>query len=175
MQNARVRTHLAKPISSLCVLAVTLGSLSPNLFAQRNRVNGSIDDTDRAALHGHVHPQALPEDDEGPLDPALPLSHVTLMLKKSDAQQKELDQLLEAQQNPASPNFHHWLTPEEYADRFGVSQDEVNQVVSWLQSQKLQVNAVGRGRNWVSFDGTVMQGETAVHTSIHKYLLKEQR
>ena len=34
------------------------------------------------------------------------------------AQQADLDHLLEAQQDPSSPQFRQWLTPEEYADRY---------------------------------------------------------
>jgi len=37
------------------------------------------------------------------------------------AQQAALEQLLKEQQDPASPNYHNWLTPETYADRFGAS------------------------------------------------------
>ena len=37
------------------------------------------------------------------------------------AQQAALDRLLADQQTPSSPNYHKWLTPEQYADRFGLS------------------------------------------------------
>ena len=60
---------------------------------------------------------------------------LTLMLKGSTAQQQAAAQLVSEQQDPASPNYHRWVTPEQYADRFGVSQNDVAQVVQWLQSQ----------------------------------------
>src|SRR5260370_6647391 len=98
------------------------------------------------------------------------LSHVTILLKESEAQKAELDQLLAEQQDPASPNYHHWLKPNEYADRFGVSQDDLDKITAWLQDQNLTVTAIAQARNWIAFSGTAGQIETAFRTVIHHYL-----
>jgi uncharacterized protein (TIGR03437 family) len=95
---------------------------------------------------------------------------ITMYLKPSASQQMALDQLLANQQNPASPDFHKWLTPEQYAERFGVGQSDVNMITAWLQSQGLQVDRVARGRAWIEFSGTARQVENAFHTQIHQYL-----
>src|SRR6266704_2769005 len=84
--------------------------------AQHNRVTSRVDNTRRATLRGHVHPLALAENDQGRADASLQIPRVTLVLRPSDAQQADLDQLLASQQDPTSPNYHKWLTPEEYAD-----------------------------------------------------------
>ena len=81
-----------------------------------------------------------------------------------------MEQLLANQQNPASRRFHKWLTPEQYAERFGVSQNDVNRITAWLQSQGLQVQRVARSRTWIEFSGTAQQVENALHTQIHQYL-----
>jgi subtilase family serine protease len=91
------------------------------------------------------------------------------MLKKTDAQQTALEQLLQQQQDPASPNYHDWLTPEQYADRFGLSQNDLDKISAWLQSEGFSVEYVARGRNWLSFSGTAGQVRTALHTDIHRY------
>ncbi len=90
-------------------LAVAL-SFVP-LMAQRNRITGAVDNSRRAMLAGHVNPRAHAEFDRGPMDPSRLLSRLTLALKPSPSQQADLDRLLAAQQDPASPDYHRWLTP----------------------------------------------------------------
>ena len=75
------------------------------------------------------------------------------------------------QQTPGSPNYHHWLTPEEYGQRFGVSDADLGKITQWLQEQGLQVTSVARGRNWIVASGTAAQVETAFQTEIHTYLV----
>src|ERR1017187_2166387 len=123
--------------------SVIIGSLflllAANLLAQRSRVTKAVDNRQRVTLAGHIHPSARAENDQGRVDASLPLPYVTMTLKPSDAQQTALDQLLMDQQDPFSANYHHWLTPEEYADRFGVSQADIDQITAWLRQQNLTV------------------------------------
>jgi hypothetical protein len=44
-------------------------------------------------------------------------------------------ELLADLQNPASPNYHHWLTAAEYGDRFGLSAGDFGQTRAWLEAQ----------------------------------------
>ena len=94
---------------------------------------------------------------------------LTLMLKGSTAQQQAAAQLVSEQQDPASPNYHRWVTPEQYADRFGVSQNDVAQVVQWLQSQGFTGVRVARSRMWISFRGDAQQVTAAFGTPIDQY------
>ena len=151
------------------VLAITLSVMPNQVLAQRNRITARIDSRNRVTLRGHLHPRALPQDDQGPVAASMTLPYVTLVLKRSADQETALAQLLANQQNPASPDYHHWLTPEQYADRFGVSQDDVNTVESWLRDQSLNVVSVARGRNWIAFSGNVSQIESAFGTKIHHF------
>ena len=112
---------------------------------------------------------AQPRFDQGPVEPAFRVGYITLMLKKTDAQQAALEQLLQQQQDPASPNYHDWLTPEQYADRFGLSQSDLDKISAWLQSEGFTVEYVARGRNWLAFSGTAGQVRAAFHTEIHRY------
>src|SRR5258708_2195477 len=106
------------------------------LLAQQNRITGPIDDR-RAAVEGSLHPNAQPRFDLGVAEPSLKIPYVTIMLKPSTAQQAELERLLEEQQDRSSPSYHHWLTPEEFGGRFGLSPADYSAVVSWLESQGL--------------------------------------
>ena len=97
------------------------------------------------------------------------MSHVTMMFKPTSAQQSELNALLQNQQNPSSPNYHRWLTPEEFADRFGLSPADINKIVAWLQDQGFTIDEVAPGRNYIAFSGLARQMESAFHTQIHAF------
>lgn len=144
------------------------------LFAQADRITetrivGSIDATRLAKIPGNVKRAARPEWDRGPVDPSTKLNYVRLMFQPSAAQQAALEQLLRDQQNPHSPNFRKWLTPEQYADRFGVSQADINQVLGWMRSQGFDIITVARGRRFIAFNATVQQIQNALKTEIHRY------
>ena len=141
------------------------------LHAQPDRIASSIDRARSVTLHGHVHPLATPSNDDGPVEPSFAVTGTTLHLKPSASQQRALEQLLEEQRNPASPNFRKWLTPEEYADRFGVSRGDIARIDAWLESQGFTTGHVARGRSWVVFSGTAEHVRNAFHTAVHRYRL----
>ena len=113
----------------------TAGLWTVNLQAQPDRLSGPIDNSRTVVLAGNVPPRARPEFDRGPVAASFPMPAVTIYLKPSTSQQAALQQLLANQQNPASADYHKWLTPEQYADRFGSSQNDVNRITAWLQAQ----------------------------------------
>jgi uncharacterized protein (TIGR03437 family) len=159
---------MSRGVRRLAILALAvvlpLATLRP-----QGRIPVRIDDRQRILLKGSVRPMAQPQLDEGPLDASRPIGPVILGLKRSAAQQAEIENLLEEQQDPSSPNYHKWLTPEEYADRFGVARTDVAGIASWLQSQGLSIDHLGRGRNWIAFSGTAGQVQTALGTQFHRY------
>jgi hypothetical protein len=90
-----------------------------------------------------------------------------LLLEPSPAQRQALDAELQNQQTSASPEYHHWLTPSAFADRYANSASDVAAVVAWLQAQGLQVAPLPVSRGWIEFSGTAAQIEPAFHTQIH--------
>jgi len=164
---------MAKPglpgLVPLLLVCVAVNSL----YGQRDRLP-AIDNKKRVTLAGHIHPHATPENDQGLADDSLSLRNLTLVLKPTAQQQAALEDYLARLQNPSSPDYHHWLTPEEYAGKFGLSQADLDRAAAWLQSQGLHVISVARGRNAVSFRGPVRQVEAAFQTQIHRYLVNGQ-
>ncbi|MGA2267957.1 MAG: protease pro-enzyme activation domain-containing protein [Bryobacteraceae bacterium] len=146
-----------------------LSMLPCALLAQPDRIRVPIDARPRVVLPGGAHPEAQPQFDRGRVDPARRISGITVMLKPTPEQQIALERLLEEQQDPASPNFHKWLEPEEYADRFGISPEDMAAIVSWLGSQGLRVDYVARGRNWLLSSGTAAEVEAAFRTELHVF------
>ena len=82
--------------------------------------------------------------------------------------------MLDEQQDPESPNYHKWLTPEQYAARFGVSAADLAKVSSWLKSQGLTVNGFSRARTRIFFSGTAAQVENAFRTELHNFQVDGQ-
>ena len=152
------------------VLVCALFFSTSLINAQQSRITKAIDNQQRVVLSGHIHPRARPEDDQGRVSPSLKMSYVTLELAQSASQHADLEQLLKDQQTPGSGNYHRWLTPEQYADRFGVSTDDINKIEAWLQGQGLTIAAVARGRNWIAVNGEAATVESAFQTEIHEYV-----
>ncbi len=156
---------------ALCVVAVLCAA---SASAQSSRITQAVNNRERAVLSSNVHPKALAAalagNDQGRVAPSLAIPYITLVLAPSASQQADLEKLLPEQQTPGSPNFHHWLTPEEYGERFGASDADIGKITEWLQEQGLQVVSVARGKNWISASGTAAQVEAAFQTEIHSYL-----
>jgi uncharacterized protein (TIGR03437 family) len=152
-------------------LCLALGAMATAANAQPSRISQRIDNASRVVLTGHIHPQARPENDQGRVSPSLTLPYVTLTLAPSAAQAADLEQLLIGQQTPGSPDYHRWLTPEQYAQRFGVSDADLSRISAWLQSQGLTVLSTARARNWIAVSGTASQIESAFQIQLHQYLV----
>jgi subtilase family serine protease len=120
-------------------------------------------------LPGPVNRNAKPQYDQGPIQPSFQFGYVTLVIAPSPTQQIALDQLLAQQQDRSSSNYHKWLTPEQYADHFGLSQNDLNKITAWLTSQGFTVLSVPRGRNSVIFGGTAAEIQSCFGTEIHRY------
>ena len=162
-----------RALRSIVLLAPMLGMLEP-VLAQPIRIAGPIDNTQSVALPGTLHPQAQARYDQGPVDPDLQIGYITLMFGPPVGQQATLERLLEEQQDRSSPNYHRWLTPEQFGDRFGLSRSDYSAVVAWIESQGLHVENTARARNWVAFSGSAGQVQNAFHTEIHNYLVNGQ-
>jgi hypothetical protein len=137
--------------------------------AQPTRITQPLDASKSTVLIGNRNSQARPEDDRGPVDLLRRIGGMTLVLKSSASQAADLEQFLRQQRAPSSPSFHQWLTAEQYADRFGVSPQDLEKVTAWLESQGLRVDYVARARNWILFSGSAGHVEKAFHTPLHRF------
>ncbi len=153
-----------------CVIFVLLaGFAGSSVAAVPDRVARPVDAGQIRAVPGSLHRSAQPEFDRGAVDPGMRMDYMLLFIRPSAAEQSDLDQLLADQQNPSSPRFHQWLTPEQFGSRFGLSSSDHSKIVAWLSSEGFTVNETGRGRNWIAFSGTAGQVSRALHTPIHRF------
>ena len=153
-------------MSRLCVILFL--SVLANA-APADRIRGRVDPRVARPVKRSLHPSARLEADRGPVDPAMRQEHVVVAFRPSASQQAELDQLLAEQQNPNSPRFHQWLSPEEFAGRFGLSTADESKVTAWLESQGLEVKQQSRARNWIAFSGSARTIGRALRTEIHRF------
>jgi subtilase family serine protease len=156
-------------LCSFSRLTIFAALLAVTASAQvRNRIAQNIGDTEPVML-STPHPLARAEFDRGRVEGSLRIDRAALVFKLAPAQQAALDKLLADQQNPNSPDYRKWLTPEQYAARFGMSDADLAKVSAWLKSQGLTVDGYSRARTRVFFSGTAAQVESAFRTEFHRY------
>ena len=163
-----------RPAQSLSVFFLVLfaaGMVMAQTVPPGPRIREAIDDSRLVTLRGNTHPGARPEFDRGPVTPGFFLERMQLVLIRSSQQQSALKALLDTQQDRSSPNFHKWLTPGEFGQQFGVGDQDIQVITSWLESHGFQINQVSNGRTIIQFSGSAAQVQDAFHTEIHKFVV----
>ena len=158
----------------ICLLSLSIVIFGQSGHAQtaaQNRIVQQVVAGKVSPLTGTVHPLARPQYDQGPVASSMQLQGMTLNFNRSAAQQASLNTLLTAQQTPSSSSYHQWLTAAQFGQQFGMSQQDLDQVTAWLQSQGFTVNAVAESRTSIRFSGTAGMAEQAFQTQIHKYIV----
>jgi subtilase family serine protease len=159
-----------KPLRACGWLGVCAMSAAALLAqAPAPRIRAEVTSSQMSILKGSAHPMAQAQYDAGRMPAGTRMSGMTIFFGRSESQQADLDSLIAAQQNPASPLFHQWLTPEQFAARFGMAQADIDKVQTWLEQQGFSVDSVSRSRTMVRFSGTVGQVEQAFATQMHYY------
>jgi hypothetical protein len=141
----------------------------PAAASSQARITQPIDETQLVKLRGNVPPLARPEFDRGPVADSVPMNRMLLLLQRSPEQEAALEKLLEEQQIKGSPNFHKWLTPDEFGKQFGPADADIQTVAAWLESKGFAGIKVVRGRTVIEFSGNVGLVRDVFHTAIHQY------
>src|SRR5215472_376433 len=169
-------------------LAVLIALIAaPSVFAQAEtgahaglrstqaRIKQAIDETNRVALRGNTRPEAVLANDRGLVANDFPMAHMLLQLKRSPEQEQALQQFLDELHTPGSPNFHHWLTAQEFGERFGVAKPDLEVITAWLESQGFRVNVVYPSGMLIDFSGTAAQVHKGFQTEIHHLVVKGEK
>jgi len=123
---------------------------------------------ERQALHGHI-PQAVTDLNLQPID-RLPGTNrlqlaIGLPLRNRDA----LGTLLQQISDPASPQYRHYLTPNEFAERFGPTRQDYQAVIDFAKSKGLTVTGTHPNRVLLDVKGSVADIENALHVTMRVY------
>ena len=158
----------------LCVLAsvflCTVASQAQHV-APAVRIVNPIDESQRVTLTHTVSPLANTANDRGAAPDGMQLDRMQLVLQRSPDQETALRQLIAQMHAPGSPNYHQWLTPDQFGAQFGSSDQDIASIESWLGSHGFAVSKVNPGKGTLEFSGSVAQLREAFHTQIHKYVV----
>jgi subtilase family serine protease len=77
-----------------------------------------------------------------------------------------------ALQNPASPQYQHFLTPAQFDSRFAVSKATFAKVLTWLQKGGAHVIDTTGARNYVEVSATVKEVDSLFQTQENRYEAK---
>src|ERR1700730_3931582 len=153
-------------VRNLLFALVALLLIGTSLIAVRMAVYANLNQ--RITLYGQV----------------VPLVQQARLLQAADANQQlnlsiglqirnqaDLDALLSGIYDPQSAQYHQYLTPDQFTQLFAPTSDQVQQVVSFLQSQAITVTNVSSNNLLIDATATVAQAQQAFSTQINTYQL----
>ena len=161
----------AAAVSSLAAGSV-LNAQTQSLVAPR--ITQAVNESATVTLHGTVSPLATAQNDVGQAAPDTRLERIQLALQRSPQQESDLKQLIGDMNTPGSANYHKWLTPAQFGQQFGPSDQDVQAIEAWVQSHGFQVGTLEPGKGVLEISGTVGQLQDTFHTSIHQYNIAGQ-
>jgi hypothetical protein len=159
-------------VLAVCALYLLVAQIAlAQSTAVAPRITQAVDETKLVTLAGNTHRMAQAQFDQGAAPDSLPLRRMMIVLKRSPEQESALRTLLDQQQDSSSPNFHKWLTPDEFGKQFGPADADIQVVKQWLEGHGFQVTNITRGKTVMEFNGTAGLIRPAFHTEIHKFLV----
>ncbi len=150
----------------LCAAVLSSGAIHA---VTPDRIAGDLVNGPKVQVRGNVHGMARPEFDLGRSDGSRLIQGISIAFRPSPTQQKDLDQFIAQLGDRKSPNYHKYLTPAQFGERFGMSLNDIAKITAWLQAQGFTNIRVANGRNQISFDGTVAQIESTFAVEMHNY------
>jgi hypothetical protein len=155
MPDSFIQSFIARWRFRLFILLLQIPAMT--LYAADKRLTSF--NIPAAAAHGNVAaPGHLPATNQLRLALDLPLRNAA-----------ELTNLLEAIYNPASPQYHHYLKPKEFAARFGPTAADYAAVMNFARTNGLTVTGTHPSRLMVDVTGKAADVERALHVKLHSF------
>jgi subtilase family serine protease len=148
----RSRTSILGIVASIALL----GSVIPTLAAP----------SARATLAGNVPPWAKSANFKAAANASDSVGFRVYLGWNDPA---AVEALATAVSDPSSDSYGHYLTPQQFRQRFAPSQAQVNAVQSWLQSQGFTIDYTPLNNRYVAAEGTVAQAQAAFGASFGMY------
>ncbi|MGC2516846.1 MAG: protease pro-enzyme activation domain-containing protein, partial [Terriglobales bacterium] len=173
--NSPLHSSALPLLALLFVTALTLPAFAQKASVQPTSTAASVPDhitqpiyeAQLVTLQRNTRPEANSRNDRGAVSDGFDIEHIFLLLQRSPEQEQELDKLIDELNDRTSPNFHHWLSADEFGQRFGVASEDIDTITNWLNSHSFRVNRVYPSRILIDFSGTAGQIREAFHTEIH--------
>ena len=126
----------------------------------------SVRSAEMQTLHGHVLPVIKSLVPAGRL-PAT--NHLDLAISLPLRNEEALSNLLHQIYDPASTNFHHYLSTAQFTEQFGPSESDYQAVTSFATAHHLQVKSIHSNRVLLDVSGSVADVEQALHVTMYTY------
>jgi hypothetical protein len=134
----------------------------------RALITDTIDETNLVTLSRNTRPEANAKNDLGRLSDGFAVEHVWLQLRRTPEQERAVERYVDQLNDKKSPNFHKWLTAEQFGERYGLAQQDLDAITAWLGSHGFVVNKVYPNRVLIDFSGTAGGIREAFHTELHQ-------
>ena len=154
--------------------SVLMAQGAGNAPAARVLITGPIDASRLHSLAGNTRPEATAQNDRGKVADSFALDHMLLLLQRSPEQEQALRTFIDQQHNSNSPNFHRWLTADQFGQSYGPAPRDIATVSDWLLSGGFTVNTVYPSGMAIDFSGTAGEVSAAFGTEIHRLFVNGQ-
>lgn len=159
-------------LSVLCFIGTFTGLLGPQALAQADSRNNHavVDASERAAAQSHTPREVMSGAAKlvGRVAPSTTL-HLVFGLTPPKLAEEEL--FLKQLQDPKSPNFHKYLTAEQWNARFAPSASDEQKVADWAETNGLKVTGRFANRLIIDVDGSAENVEKAFAVKMNSYEL----
>jgi subtilase family serine protease len=142
----------------------TAAITSPAVYSQKSTINTFTN----AGVESYVA-RRYARNDLGLESGERLLHQMKLVLKPTAETDAALKRFLEDQRDSKSPNFHKWLTPDQFAERFGAPASSIDKATEWLRANGMSEIEVSRGHRFITFAGPVANVSAGFKTTIHAY------
>jgi subtilase family serine protease len=122
----------------------------------------------RQVLHGHV-PEAVARFHLQPTGHLSATKHLNLAIGLPLRNQQKLDDLLQQIYDSASPKYHQYLTPEQFTEQFGPTEQDYQAVINFAQRNHLTVTGTSDSRLLLDVSGSVADIERAFQVTMLTY------
>lgn len=168
--------NCARVVGVLSLLLVWgWGRAAQSQALPQTRIITEVKNEQRVAVEGTTPGLVAISAETGRLPGGQNLGRMILYMAATDEQEQAAEKLVSDLHDPSSPSFHKWLTPSEFGQKFGVTEQDAARVQQWLESQGLTVHEVAQSRRDIVFSGTVSQVENAFATQMHSYRYKDKK
>ncbi len=143
----------------IAVAAALLGAGSVRAATGQDSVRPLVASVPMAVMQGAAERLA-------PMEASQKL-HFSLVLPLRDEDQ--LDALLVRLQDPSSPDYHRYLSVDEFTARFGANAQDYAEVVRWAEANGLAITEIARNRHIVGVQGSVAAINRALHVQMRHF------
>ena len=148
--------------SATCIASLTFAQAPP---PRHNLVSDAPSASERIRLQGHV---LAGQDELTSSSAVIPTStlRLTFILSRPPESQAAFEHLLADQQDPTSPRYHHWLTPNQIGEQYGPTGHGLSALTDWLVSQGFSVREVAPSGIFIQVEGSAASISTALDTDL---------